>query len=67
MYPLGIFAHHSEPGDPILLEWIKHRIDAIFSLDPGTIVVGLGALVIVLPIVIILVFLVSQRKRQGRT
>ena len=67
MFPLGIFAHQGEPGDPILLEWIRHQIDAIFSLGPGVIVLGLGAFVVVLPIIIILVFLLAQRGRQSRT
>ena len=67
MFPLGIFAHHGEPGDPILLEWIRHQIDALFNLGPGTIVVALGAFVVVLPIVISLVFLLAQRGRQSRT
>jgi hypothetical protein len=67
MFPLGIFAHHNEPGDPILLDWIRHQIDSIFNLGPGTIVVALGAFVVVIPIAILLVFLVTQRGGQSRT
>ena len=67
MFPLGIFAHHSEPGDPILLEWIRHQIDSIFNLGPGAIVLSIGAFVVVLPIVLMLVFIVAQRGRQSRT
>ncbi|MCH8062123.1 MAG: hypothetical protein IH861_06440 [Chloroflexi bacterium] len=67
MFPLGIFAHQGEPGDPILLEWIRHQIDAIFNLGPGAIVLGLGAFVVVLPIIIIFVFLFAQRGGQSRT
>jgi len=67
MFLLGIFAHQGEPGDPVLLEWIRHQIDTIFNLGPGAIVLGLGAFVVVLPIVIILVFLLAQRRGQSRT
>ena len=67
MFPLGIFAHQGEPGDPILLEWIRHQIDAIFNLGPGAIVLGLGAFVVVLPIIIIFVFLFAQRGGHSRT
>ncbi|MCH9010321.1 MAG: hypothetical protein IIC21_06840, partial [Chloroflexi bacterium] len=51
MFRLGIFAHQGEPGDPVLLEWIRHQIDTIFNLGPGVIVLGLGAFVVVLPII----------------
>ncbi len=67
MFRLGIFAHQGEPGDPVLLEWIRHQIDTIFNLGPGVIVLGLGAFVVVLPIIIIIVFLLSQRGKQSRT
>ena len=67
MFPLGLFAHGGESGDPVLFEWIRHQIDDIFNLGPGAIVLGLGAFVVVLPIVIILVFLLAQRGRQSRT
>ena len=67
MFRLGIFAHQGEPGDPVLLEWIRHQIDTIFNLGPGALVLGLGAFVVVPPIIIIIVFLLSQRGRQSRT
>ena len=64
MLLLSIFAHHSEPGDPILMEWIKHQIDAIVGLGPGTIVFGLGLIVVAIPVGIMAVYL-SQRIRHG--
>ncbi len=65
MFPLGIFAHGGESGDPVLFEWIRHQIDAIFNLGPGAIVLSIGTIVVALPIVIILVFLATQRGRQS--
>lgn len=67
MFPLGVFAHQGEPGDPILMEWIRNQIDVIFNLGSGVIVLGLGAFVIAIPIIIILVFFLAQRGRQSRT
>ena len=61
---LSIFAHHSEPGDPILLDWIRHQIDALLGLGPMAIVLGLGLIVIAIPIGITVVYLM-QRVRQG--
>jgi 4-amino-4-deoxy-L-arabinose transferase-like glycosyltransferase len=63
---LTILAHHSEPGDPVLLEWIRHQIDAILGLGPGAIVLALGLVIIAIPLAILAVFL-AQRARQSRT
>ena len=65
MFPLGIFAHGGESGDPVLFEWIRHQIDAIFNLGPGVIVLGIGSIVVIIPIVMIIVFFVTQRGRQS--
>lgn len=67
MFLLGIFAHGGEAGDPVLLEWIRHQIDDFVNLGPGAIVLGLGAFVVVLPIVIVLAFILMQRRGQSRT
>lgn len=62
MIPLTIFAHHSEPGDPVLLGWIKDQIDSVLGLGPETIVIGLGLLVIAMPIAIMAVYLTQKAK-----
>ena len=57
MFLLGIFAHGGEAGDPVLFDWIRHQIDDIVNLGPGAIVISLGAIVVIIPIVIVITFL----------
>ena len=59
---LSILAHHSEPGDPALLEWIRDQIDALLGLGPAVIVVAIGLIIVAIPLAIMAVYLV-QRKR----
>ena len=59
---LSIFAHHSEPGDPVLLEWIKHQIDAIVGLEAITIVIALTLVVIAIPVAIVALYVVQRIK-----
>ena len=42
--------HHAESIDPTLAEWIRHKIDDILGLDPGTIVAILGVVILAFPI-----------------
>ena len=65
MIPLTIFTHHSEPGDPVLLGWIKDQIDEVLGLGPETIVIGLGLIVIAMPVAIMLVYLSQRTRRDG--
>ncbi|MCI0868906.1 MAG: hypothetical protein J4O08_04255 [Chloroflexi bacterium] len=65
MIPLTIFAHHSEPGDPVLLGWIKDQIDAVLGFGPETIVIGLGLVVIAMPVAIMAVYLTQRAKHGG--
>ena len=49
----GIFSsvlHHGESIDPTLAEWIRHEIDDLLGLEPATIAVVLGAVIVALPI-----------------
>ncbi len=66
MQLLSVLAHHSEPGDPVLMEWIRHQIDAILGVGPATIVIGLGAVIVAIPLAIMVVFW-AQRMRQKRS
>ncbi len=61
----SIAAHHSEPADPDLLEWIKGFLDHLFHLGPWTIVAVLALLIIFMPVAIITVYLVQQRRHSG--
>ncbi len=66
MQLLSVLAHHSEPGDPVLMEWIRHQIDSILGLGPAVIVIGLGAVIVAIPLAIMVVFW-AQRMRQRRS
>jgi hypothetical protein len=52
MSGLGLLLHHSEAIDPTLVDWIRHEIDAILGLEPVTIVLILGAIIITFPLVL---------------
>lgn len=47
------------------MEWIRHQIDAILGVGPATIVIGLGAVIVAIPLAIMVVFW-AQRVRQRR-
>ncbi len=65
MILLNILAHHGEPGDPTLLQWIQDRIDSIYGGGPALIVAVLGILIVAIPVGIMALFLL-QRARQRR-
>ncbi|MBT3554848.1 MAG: hypothetical protein HN926_06545 [Chloroflexi bacterium] len=56
----GILAHHSEPIDPTLWEWLSVKIDHILGLSPGVLILLLGAVIVSFPIVVMV--LVSRRR-----
>ena len=62
---LSILAHHSEPADPELLEWIIHQIDALVGVGPVAMVVALGLVIVAIPVAIMAVYL-ALRLRQRR-
>ncbi len=65
MLLLSVLAHHSEPGDPTLFDWMKHQIDAIVGLGPAAIVIALGALIVLIPIAILLFYFVQRARQVG--
>ena len=48
--PFSWVLHHGEAIDPTLAEWIRHKIDDLVGLEPATIAVVLGVVIVVLPI-----------------
>ena len=46
---LSILVHHSEPGDPILFDWIRHQIDALLGLSPAALVIAFGLAIVAVP------------------
>ena len=63
---LSILAHHSEPGDPVLMAWIKHQLDAVVGLEPWAIVIALGLVIVAIPVAIMALYKI-QRARQDRS
>jgi len=63
---LSILAHHSEPGDPVLMAWIKHQLDAVVGLEPWAVVIALGLVIVAIPVAIMALYKI-QRARQDRS
>ena len=66
MLPLAAPLHHGEAGDPVLLEWIRHRLDEVIGLDAALIVVLLGALIVAIPVAIALLYAAQRRGSSAR-
>lgn len=62
MSGFGLLLHHSESIDPTLIDWIRHEIDAILGVEPGTIVLVLGALIVAFPVVLMVL---ARRQRSA--
>ncbi len=62
----SIVAHHSEPVDPTLVEWIRHKIDDVLGLDASVMVLLFGSLIVLFP-VILLTLVWFQRRRAERS
>ena len=61
---LSVLAHHGEPGDPQLLEWIMHQLNAMLGVGPAAMAIGLGILIVSIPAAIVAFFLLKARIRQ---
>lgn len=59
---MGIRAHHSEPTDPELLEWLTHTVDLVVGQGPVVMAVLIGLVVIAIPLAIAVLAL---RRRGG--
>ncbi len=60
IYLLSALAHHSEPGDPVLIGWIMDQIDAILGLGDLAIVVVLGTVVVAIPVGILAAYAIQR-------
>lgn len=50
MWPFRWVLHQGEAIDPALAEWIRHKIDDLLGLEPGTMVAVLGAVIVAFPV-----------------
>jgi hypothetical protein len=66
MLPLTLPLHHGEPGDPVLLGWIKHRLDELLGLEPGAVVVLLGLLILAIPATILVLYVVQRGRASSK-
>ena len=59
---LSVLGHHSEPGDPVLLDWLLHLFYRVVGLGPLAIVIVLGVIIVTIPVIIMAVFLTQRAK-----
>ena len=59
---LSVLGHHSEPGDPVLIDWLIHLFQSVVSLGPMAIVIVLGVVIVAIPVVIMAAFLTQRAK-----
>jgi len=59
---LSVLGHHSEPGDPVLIDWLIHLFQSVVSLGPMAIVIMLGVVIVAIPVVIMAAFLTQRAK-----
>jgi|TARA_Y100000031_G_scaffold129752_1_gene148999 hypothetical protein len=61
----SVAAHHGEAADPDLLEQIKNLLDHLLGVGPWTIVVGLGVVILLMPLSIVAFYLVQKRRHSS--
>lgn len=60
----GTLAHHSEPIDPILWEWLSDQIDHVLGISAGTAVLILGAVIVLFPVIVMIMVWWKRRAEQ---
>ena len=59
---LSVAWHHSEPADPVLLEWIKDFFDHYIGFGPWTVVILAGLVVLAIPLSVTVFYWLQQRR-----
>ena len=59
---LSVLGHHSEPGDPVLIDWLLHLFHSVVNLGPLAIVILLGIVIVAIPVVIMAAFITQRAK-----
>ncbi|MCH7713917.1 MAG: hypothetical protein IIC99_09875 [Chloroflexi bacterium] len=65
MHLWSIAAHHGESADPRLLGWIKHLFDQVITVGPWTVVVGLGLIIVAIPVAVVAAYLFQRGRYPG--
>ncbi len=58
---MSVLAHHDEPADPTLLEWVKGLLDHFIGGGPWMVVALLGLLIVALPVGVVVFYLLNRR------
>ena len=61
----SVAAHHGEAVDPELMERIKDLMDHLLGTGPWAVVAGLGLLILLMPLSIVALYLVQQRRHSS--
>ncbi len=61
----SVAVHHGEAADPDLLERIKNLLDHLLGAGPWSIVAGLAVLILFMPLSIVALYLVQQRRHSS--
>ncbi|MDA0677003.1 MAG: hypothetical protein O2788_03235 [Chloroflexi bacterium] len=57
-----LLAHHTEPVDPQLVDWLRHKIDDVLGLDSTFMVFALGAVIVLFPLGLLALVWIQRRK-----
>ena len=57
-----ILAHQGDSADPVLLHWIKERMDAIFGSGPWVMVALMGLIIVAIPVCIGVLYLMQSNQ-----
>ena len=60
-----ILAHQGDAADPVLLHWIKERMDQIFGSGPWVVVAVMGLAIIAIPVFVVAVYLLQAKRRSA--
>jgi hypothetical protein len=57
-----VLAHHTEPVDPKLVDWLRHKIDDLLGVDSVVMVAALGAVIVLFPVVLLTLVWIQRRR-----
>ncbi len=60
---MGVRAHHSEPTDPELLEWLARGVDGVLGQGPLVVVGVIGFIAVAIPLALAAL---AVRRLRGR-
>ena len=58
-----VLLHHGESADPVLLNWIKDLLYHFFGTGPWLAVILLGSAICLMPLIVILVYVIQNRRQ----